>query len=159
MGKSTIYIIMAVAALLLPSCGKSPEAEDPEQRSGSVVGRWHMVSWSSLTSDEADVYISFGEDGRFDLYQRVYTPYYVHYDGTYSQQGDIVTGTYSDGTSWNTSYVASFNAEMTRMTLTGSTDGADIAVYDSISGIPEDVTSGELGPKASRSVSVDFRFL
>lgn len=150
---------MAIAAMTLTavlSCKKNGP-EFPEG-SGPVAGQWHMIQWSSISSDRADVYVSFGEDGTFDLYQRVYTPYYEHYEGTYTQDGGQVTGTYSDGTPWSSSYTASFSNDRTEMTLTPD-DGSGDVVYEAAD-IPEDVLSGLLsGTKSETNTGTGFRFL
>lgn len=144
------------AALALTGCEKTPGGEDGGQVL-PVTGQWHLASWSSITSDMADVYISFEEDGTFDLYQRVYTPYYEHFDGTYQQDGDQLSGTYSDGVAWNTTYTVSVTPDRSQLTLTGADDPEDVAVY-AAGTIPEDILSGELSSKSSAEPET-FRFL
>lgn len=106
-----LLLIGLAAAFALTGCGDSKDTPEPEG-DGSVVGSWHLVSWSTLQS--ADVYLSFSEAGSFQLYQRLYKPEYVHLDGTYSYDKPTLSGRYSDNTSWGSSSYRGF-----RSTLTG----------------------------------------
>ena len=158
--KRTIqYLLLAAfAAVSASGCGKEGGSAEFPEGSGPVAGQWHMVSWNSISGGQADVYISFDEDGTFDLYQRVYTVYYEHYDGTYTQDGAQVDGTYSDGTPWGCSYTARFPEDRSRMTLTPS-DGSGDSVYEAVQ-IPDEILSGLLsGSKAGDDGNSGFRFL
>ena len=57
-----LLLIGLAAAFALTGCGDSKDTPEPEG-DGSVVGSWHLVSWSTLQS--ADVYLSFSEAGSF----------------------------------------------------------------------------------------------
>ena len=136
-----LLLIGLAAAFALTGCGDSKDTPEPEG-DGSVVGSWHLVSWSSLQS--ADVYLSFSEAGSFQLYQRLYKPEYVHLDGTYSYDKPTLSGRYSDNTSWgSSSYRVSFNADGTRMTLTSTSSTSDVSVFVKAE-IPSDIISGAL---------------
>lgn len=156
--KSIKIILLGLAAMFaLAGCGETNKIETPKDSDGSIVGEWHLVSWSSL--DAADIYMSFGDDGTFDIYQRLYKPTYSHYDGTYRISGNTLNGTYSDGTAWsNASYVIGFSDNGNRLTLTGTTAG-DTAVYVK-EPIPSYILSGELGTKlATDEPEEEPRFL
>lgn len=153
------FILLCISACGLYGCGEKDGPEDPSGGAGPVTGHWHLESWGVLTPQQADVYVSFGEDGTFDLYQRVYSPYYVHYDGTYVQDGDQVSGTYSDGTPWNATYSASLSADLSVLTLTSATDASDVSVYGSVESIPGDIISGTADLKSGTSGDDGFRFL
>lgn len=143
--KSIKTILLGLAAMFaLAGCGETNKIETPKGCDGSIVGEWHLVSWSSLNA--ADIYMSFGDNGTFDIYQRLYKPTYSHYEGTYRISGNTLSGTYSDGTAWsNASYVIGFSDNGNRLTLTGTTAG-DTAVYVK-EPIPSYILSGELGTK------------
>lgn len=150
-------LIACAAACLTTACGGS--SDDPGQSgSGSVAGQWHMVSWSTLTA--ADIYLSFDDAAAFDLYQRLEKPTYEHFSGTYSYAGGTLSGVYSDNEPWGNSYKVTFNADGSRMTLTGVNGTADVAVFARTS-IPGEILSGELEAAASqvRSESRMPRFL
>lgn len=146
-----LLLIGLVAAFALTGCGdSSKDTPGPETGDGSVIGEWHMVSWSSLTA--ADIYISFSEAGSFQLYQRLYTPEYVHLDGTYTFDKPTLSGKYSDNTPWGSpSYRVSFNADGTRMTLT-STKSDDVTVFAKAA-IPAEIISDavEASPQSRAS--------
>lgn len=143
--KNIKTILFSLAAMFaLAGCGETTKTETPDVSGGSIVGEWHLVSWSSL--DAADIYLSFDNDGSFDIYQRLYKPTYSHYEGTYRISGDTLSGTYSDGTAWsNASYVIGFSDNGNRLTLTGTTAG-DTAVYAK-EPIPSYILSGEMETK------------
>lgn len=159
MKKTMKYMMLAAVAMVMAAgCGKKGSEPDLPEGTGPVAGQWHLIEWSSLSDDRADIYISFGEDGTFDLYQRLYTPYYEHYDGNYIQDGATVSGTYSDGTAWGSSYTAVFTEDRSRMTLTPDGNGT-AAVYEA-SDIPEEILSGSLsGTKSGIDGPDGYRFL
>ena len=147
------------AALAFVSCGKdSPEGgqDDVWTGEGSVEGTWHLTGWNSLQS--ADVYMSFSEDGSFDIWQRLYTPYYEHFDGTWQQSGSTLNGSYSDGMSWAGTYSVSFNTDGTGMRLILDGNSADASIFTR-SDIPDDILSGLLGTKSGTGISSGKRFL
>lgn len=156
MGILAVVTIFAVAGC---NNKKGGEPEFPEG-SGPVEGVWHMVSWSGISSDRADIYISFSGDGKFELYQRVYSSFYEHYEGSYTQDEDIVQGTYADGQPWRDSYKVSLTADSSQLTLTGSTDPSDVTVYEKVGSIPDEILSGDLSSKSSSDDGFSgFRFL
>lgn len=156
--KSIKTILLGLVAMFaLAGCGETAKIDTPTPSDGSIVGEWHLVSWSTL--DAADIYLSFGDNGSFDIYQRIYKPTYTHYEGTYRISGNTLSGTYSDGTAWsNASYTIGFSDNGNRLTLTGTTAG-DTAVYVK-EPIPSYILSGELGTKLADNEPTDEpRFL
>ena len=154
-----LFIGLAVI-FAFTGCGdSSKDTPGPDVGDGTVIGEWHMISWSTLTA--ADIYISFSEDGTFKLYQRLYTPGYVHLNGTYSYSKPALSGNYSDNSSWGSSYRVSFNSDGTKMTLTSTTSSTGDASVFIKTTIPSEITSGELEVRAMQSsVSEDMpRFL
>lgn len=136
--------LMFMSFLAFAGCDKN-EAE--QGTDGSVIGHWHLESWDN--ESYADVYVAFDEDGTFDLYQRVYSPYYEHLTGTYSQEGRKLAGTYDDGTSWaGNPYSLLFFDNGNTMKMTRLSNPDDVSVYRK-SSIPKDIVSGSLGVKSS----------
>lgn len=160
MDTTRIAALFILCASFAGACGCTrnggPEGQDGE--AGPVTGQWHLESWGVLTQEQADVYVSFGEDGTFDLYQRVYTTWYEHYDGTYTQQDGLLSGTYSDGTAWGSEYTVLVSADKSTMTLTGASDASDVSVYRAGT-IPEEILSGALLSKAAPDAEAGFRAL
>lgn len=151
-----LLLIGLVATFALSGCGDSSEdnpGPGPIGGDGSVVGDWHMVSWSTLAA--ADIYVSFGEGGSFKLYQRLYTPEYVCLDGTYSYSDRTLSGVYTGNLPWGSSYRASFNADGTQMTLTSTAREDDVAVYVKAE-IPSEIVSGAVKPSLKSRASEDM---
>lgn len=130
-----IVLFFAVAAMcVLSSCKKDGGA------SASLVGEWELsdvdfVTRSALVGDETvTVYLRFSADGTFALYQIIGEGRAVSFSGTWQLSGDILSGAYSDGTRWSSSYVVSVGKD--RLTLT-TEDGNDVFVYKSCT-IPYD---------------------
>ena len=118
------YILTAISALLLlASCG----SKEDNPSNTNITGDWGLtgitVKSATLGSETVDVYISFGADKTFKMYQMLGTGRYRFFSGTYSYGGDQLSGKYSDGTSWATTYTVEFNADGTSMTLTGASGG------------------------------------
>lgn len=155
-----LLLIGLLATFAFTACGSSSgdEPTTPTVGSGEVKGEWHMIAWSSLTA--ADIWLSIDENGTFDLYQRLYTPHYVHLDGTYALTEGTLSGRYSDNVSWGSSYMVSFNGDGSQMTLTSTANGGDVAVYVKAA-IPAQIKDGSLSASAleSRSAEEVVRFL
>ena len=152
-----LFLVMLAA---FSGCGKSDNngGGGNENGDGTIVGQWHLISWSG-TAAAADVYISFAEKGTFDLYQRVYSPEYVHYTGNYSYSDDRLSGKYSDNVAWASDYKVSFSTDGNQMTLTSTKSSTDISVYQKAT-IPDEILSGELSAsQQSRADKEEFRFL
>lgn len=141
-----IRLVLLIAAVMFAGCKKVGKGED--EVSGSVSGEWHIISWAGDPAVQ-DVYVSFGEDGGFGLYQRVYTPYYEHFAGTYTVDGAKMQGKYDDGSPWaGNPYTISFSDGGNTLKMSRAASPGDVSVYVRAS-IPEDVLSGDLGLKSS----------
>lgn len=153
----SILVVLA-CGLALIGCNKSGgNSEDDVKYDGSVVGTWHMVSWSN-TEATADIYLSIESDGTFTLYQRYTTPYYQKFEGTFSYEDSVLSGTYDDGVAWGDSYNVSFNADNTMMTMVRTSDQNDVSVYEK-SEIPDEILSGMVVRSAVDAEDNTVRFL
>lgn len=152
------YIAAAIIAVTaLTSCRKDNPVPDGGSSSGTITGSWHLVSWAGLT--DADIYVSFNEDGSFDLYQRLYSPAYEHLTGSWTLKDNILSGSYDDGLPWRTDYNVRINASGDTLTLAATDNADDKASYNKAE-IPEDILSGDLSLKSSeRPDSQGLRFL
>lgn len=108
----------------------------------NITGEWKLVSVGGVPvanlggeDDELSVYVSFGGSS-FETYQKkTGGERYIRYSGTYAQDGDKVSGTYSDGQPWAASYsVAVKDGTLTMLA------GNEECVYAS-SSIPDKVRS------------------
>lgn len=134
MKKSIIFALVAALALF-SSC------KEEEDLPLNIIGTWNITGIqtkaANLGGQTVDVYITFDEGNTFDLYQMVGQGRYSHYAGTWSLVETTLTGKYSDGTSWGSSYEISQNDE--RTTLTMSAAGEDYTYKKS--SLPSDLQS------------------
>ena len=90
-----IWSLVVLFAMALVGCGKDND--------DAIVGQWHLTSWND-SKPEFEVYVEFKDGGQFNIYQQVWTLRYEHYTGTYSANKGVLSGNYSDGSSWLASY-------------------------------------------------------
>ncbi len=124
----------ALAVLLISvSCGKKEKPLD-------IAGEWNLVALetraASIGDQTVDVYISFVSGGTFEMYQMLGTGRYRKYSGTWTLTGKTLTGKYSDGTQWGSSY----EVEKTEDMMTLSSASGETGTYKK-SSIPDSVRS------------------
>lgn len=115
---------MAMAiALISVSCHKEPAVS-----ADSLIGHWQLVSIdgdavgtkSFSDSKGLSVWISFSTE-TFDLYQRAGKDVtYSHFTGSWSIAEGVLSGKYSDGSAWSSTYEVFLEGEF--MTLTSPTE-------------------------------------
>ena len=128
-----LFAIFAVALLAFVGCDKN-NGNRPAGGGADIDGQWCLVEWNG-EAPEFNVYINF-EKGEFDIYQQVYSLYYEHFEGAYSVSGDIVTGTYADGTNWACGY--KFEVADGKLTMYSQEDQSVVSVYEKCE-IPQSV--------------------
>ena len=123
---------------------------------GSPVGEWALTEWNSSRDLPFGVYMRFNEDKSFDLYQHTSSVLWVHYTGTYSLNGNTLSGVYSDGERWATDYTIKYNkiAEPKQISLTSSDN---VGIYTETS-IPDAVIDQATEAVVTRSGEIE-RFL
>ena len=95
-----------IAALLLLLLGAVACKKDKNPGSG-IFGEWMLVSYPGSDSDGAakiDVYLNFRDDGSFELFQKIGGGHYSSLTGTFSFDGGILSGSYSNGSPWGGTY-------------------------------------------------------
>ena len=86
--------MLAVAAVLaFASCVKSEDAVVKE-----LAGDWYYETVEADTP--VQVYVSFAKDMTFELYQKVGDGAFRKYTGTYTFDGTLLDGVYSDKAPW-----------------------------------------------------------
>lgn len=86
--------MLAVAAVLaFASCVKSEDAVVKE-----LAGDWYYETVEADTP--VQVYVSFAKDMTFELYQKVGEGAFRKYSGTYTFDGTLLDGVYSDKAPW-----------------------------------------------------------
>lgn len=100
--KKIIYAIIMSLPLLLASCNK----ENQPLSTDSLKGTWNLEQIDGIPAGELSVWMEFS-DKTFDIYQRLGNKVsYEHYSGTWSLVKGVLSGSYSDGKPWASSYNA-----------------------------------------------------
>mgnify|MGYP003290199629 CR=1 FL=1 len=139
---------LAAVVLFAVACGgKNP---DGPKVGGfeNIENEWKLVSVDGVANDFS-VYIKF-DNGTFAMYQQVYSWNYVLYDGEYSVDGGVLSGSYFDGGDWKTSYTGGVSEDGNTLTLKSKETTPVTYIYEACT-IPEDIKNEALG---TRSVEV-----
>lgn len=126
--KRILFIISAV--LLLASCGREKGKE--KTTADYLYGEWHSTS----ISVSGDVYLSFTDDMKFEMFQKIGDGAYRLYRGTWNVEGDLLTGKYNDGEDWAAAYTITVDDKS--LTMTSVDTAAEKSTYDRTE-IPESV--------------------
>ena len=129
-------MIVALAALVaFTACGGSKEEQPVD-----ITGEWNLVNVqtksATLGGQTVDVYISFSSDRSFTMYQMIGAGRYHKYSGTYLLDGTTLSGKYSDGKQWGSSYEVELSSSDSQLILTSGSGEVD--TYKKAS-IPSDV--------------------
>ena len=121
--KRILYII--IAALSIVSCGSKNKDTGKEELTleQKLYGEWH----STKLAIDADIYISFMENGRFELYQQIGEGAHRVFRGTWNLEEDLLTGKYNDGEDWAAAYRIS--VEDKTLTMTSANDAAEVSRF------------------------------
>ena len=111
-------ILFAAAAILaLASCVKSEEALVMK-----LSGDWY---YETVESDvPVQVYVSFAKDMTFQLFQKVGDGAFRRYIGTYTFDGTLLDGVYSDKTEWKEAKTVTIDGDV--LTAVGVKTGETI---------------------------------
>ena len=125
--KRIIYILLIGAALILSACGEGGK----ESKALDITGTWELTGIeitkaAQLGSETIEVSITFNPDKTFSLSQTLGSGRPKDFSGTWQLTGTILTGKYSNGKAWGSSYEVTVNG--TEMTMTPE-GGAEIYTY------------------------------
>jgi hypothetical protein len=141
--KSLKILSLAMVMLLaLVGCESSKG-----NKGSNVAGEWQLVQWNEATP-EFNVYIDFNADGTFEMYQQVWSFDYELYTGKYVITGDVMTGTYADGSNWACGYKV--NVVDGQLTMYSQEDQSIASLYEKCT-IPEEIKTEA---SATRSMEV-----
>ena len=118
--KKLLFILAALTMLIATGCNKEEKKIDYKT---AIVGEWHCAP----ADMEVDIYVEFKAEGDFALYQQLGEGRYRKYTGSWICEGNILSGTYTDGTPWGSSYQMGFNADT--MTLTAQNGSNEVMTY------------------------------
>ena len=119
--KKVILLIFCVIGLF-SSCRKE---ESPALQ---IVGSWELIMLDGSTvPSELSVWLDFSDDGTFAIYQRADSQVlYRRLVGRWSVTGDMLHGTYDDGSSWASAYKIALSGP--ELTLTSSEEETTVYV-------------------------------
>lgn len=125
--KRIINILLIGAALILSACGE----DGKESKALDITGTWELTGIeitkaAQLGSETIEVSITFNPDKTFSLRQTLGSGRPKDFSGTWQLTGTILTGKYSNGKAWGSSYEVTVNG--TEMTMTPE-GGAEIYTY------------------------------
>ena len=111
-------IVNIFIAALLVSFATSCEKEAKVGK--GLVAEWKLVEMTGYEASELpEVYIEFTSADEFVIYQKVGdVARFRRYNGTYSVDGSIVSGKYSDKKAWGSDYRASLEADGSVLVMT-----------------------------------------
>lgn len=121
-----------VATLSIP---KSEEPTPPtpptppisgDADTSDLAGSWHLTEWRGA-EPSFDVYLLISEDGVVTLWQRIESREWELFISVVGFENGIISGEYSDGVAWSTSYSVALGDNT--MTWIDTTDSTDISVY------------------------------
>lgn len=133
--------IVAALALLMAGCGGSDKKKEEAPR----YDGWMLTRRNGGTELSGKVFLQLNEDMTFALYQCIDTPGYRKLTGTYVKEGQILSGRYSDGTPWESSYAIEKQTE-TELQLRSETDDV-VSLYTAVE-IPAYAKDGVVGRSA-----------
>jgi hypothetical protein len=145
--KKIFNIMFAAVAICLTAACQKEEIKDIVDP--AIVGEWHL---STVEVDGAvqkysyDVYFAINNDGTFELYQKSGTQTrYTKFTGTCKSEGNVLSGVYSSGTPWGTSYTALVSGGMLVLT---SADGVEVQEYTKESLSQEEKLAADISTRA-----------
>lgn len=146
----SIKIWSLLAMMLIGFAGCDDIDVNGDSSSSEVTGQWGLVSWCNEVPP-FNVYVEFKADGTFDMYEQVYSLTYEYVNGTYSLSNGKLTGVYSDGSQWKTSYNVSIengDGGVKNLKLVDTADASIVSIYGSTT-IPEEVKSEATATRAA----------
>ena len=133
-----IFKMLSLAAIMLLSVVACENNNNGGKVGGfeAIENEWKLVSVNGVANDFS-VYIKF-EGGIFAMYQQVYTWDYLFFEGEYSVNGGVLSGTYFDGSDWKTTYKGGVSEDGKTLTLTSQDANPITCIYEACT-IPEDI--------------------
>ena len=141
---------LVAAVLFAVACGNSKGPDAPTVGGfENIENEWKLVSVDGVANDFS-VYIKF-ESGIFALYQQVYTWDSQFFEGEYSIDGGVLSGTYFDGGEWKTSYTGGVSDDGKFLTLKSNDTTPVTFIYEACT-IPEEVMNEATATRSAEVV-------
>lgn len=140
------YAIAAILLLALPFLSANCHHE-PEEEPLVIDGQWQISQFSTksvnIGGQPVDVYIDFKSGGSFEMYQMLGTGRYRKYTGSWKLTDRMLSGSYTGGQPWASSYEVSMDEGRTQLTLTSTSTPQEVTVYRKQS-IPQEIINNAL---------------
>lgn len=117
-----------------------------------IEGTWRLSKWCGTTDFGFEVYLDIDKDGAIDLWQRMENRTWDYYRSNATLSNGVLSGVYSDGNLWGSSYRFTLNDSNT-MTWVDTQDNDDISVYVRAE-LPDDINNTR-----AKETPYDNRFL
>ena len=116
------YLLMTAILVVSFGCNKPVNPQTPK-----IVGSWelvdiHYTKSAQIGDQTVEVTITFGADGSFQMSQMLGQGRPTEYSGNWTLDGDVLSGNYSDGKPWGSSYIVA--VEETSMSMTPAGESA-----------------------------------
>ena len=98
-----------------------------------IVGKWELKQYAGQPAD-FDVFIDFRADATYELYERTYGHTFKFIEGTYTLDGDSLTGVYVTGDEWNNNYTIKIAENPARLRL--YEESGVYAEYEAVDELP-----------------------
>lgn len=138
-----ILAVVAMMAVAVVGCNKDKNGQGGGGNSvdvslEQVAKQWKLYSVGDVEA-EFVVYLDLKSDMSFELYQQMYTLDYEGYIGTYSLDGNVLSGSYITGQNWKSDYRI-VGLSDTELKLESIEENSITMVYRTAT-IPDDITT------------------
>ena len=118
------FLLFAATALLVMLTGCKEEIPEGTPAM-DITGEWALADISTkaaaIGSQTVSAYVSFTEEGKFELYQQLGQGWYSRFTGTWTLTEETLSGSYDGGRPWGSSYTVTLSDNtMTLTTASGS---------------------------------------
>lgn len=134
MKRIVLSSFVALTVILTIGCRK----EEAPDYSSKIVGEWKC----SPEEFDAEIYVCFEKGGTFELFQKIGEGRHRRYSGTWVMNGRTLSGFYSEGTEWGSTYIVDF-IDVNTITLTAQNGSEEVFTYFKES-VPSDVREGSV---------------
>ena len=120
----------SISYITIPTDETPDTPEVPEPPTGgdttAIKGVWHLTEWRG-TTPPFEVYLDITATGGITLYQRMENNYWEVFQSSAYINGGVISGVYTDYTSWGASYAITIDNDS--MTWVDTADSEDISRY------------------------------
>ena len=103
MMRTRFIILAALLVFILPACSND------KPQTVNIIGEWELMDIQATKSaqignETIEIYLEFKDDKTFSLWQKLGAGRHKKFTGTWELTESVLTGKYSDGRTWGSSY-------------------------------------------------------